>query len=671
MNSDKLDALSLEELYTLADKTGLDLPPGLDRPFVVEEILEVLEEDSEDRRAEQGEAVHIDEKKYSGLRIGDFDLVLGPDESLATRYNETMIRAIARDPSWAFAYWDVSDSEIEALRGEDSTAGLFLRVAEIGPPGEQSDGQREYFDIPVADNDLQWYINLPRSGVRFRIDLCARERAARAGSSVSWRDRTKSSRPGKASRPRPGRPTPRATSSSRFPAWATFPSTTLRTAIRCGSCPPVRRGREIASIEGQRMKKAYLAFVLNAHMPFVRRPEYPRFLEERWLFEVISETYLPLLRVFRSLEADSVPFHLTLSVSPTLAAMLGDKALVDRYAEYLESQLRLAGAEEARVGGDPDFAPLPRMYRELYSADKADFDELYGRDILSAMDFYYKKGRVELMTSGATHAFLPIFRDCREAVTSQVETAIISHRKAFGKHPAGFWLPQLGWYPGVADLLRSYNVQYTVVTTKGAMLGEPTPRYGSFAPVECPSGLVAFIRDAGATKAVWSESSGYPADPAYRDFYRDIGFDLPADYLDAHLENPGERIFTGFKYWAVTGRTQEKRPYDPVAAAAKAAAHASHFLAERRAAATAAAALMDRPPLMVCPFDAELLTRRNGTKATEPPFSFAPPFNATDLAYVVRTALDNAVARRAAHSTTTPSADEALFAEAREVATSN
>src|SRR5208283_2554694 len=109
----------------------------------------------------------------------------------------------------------------------------------------------------------------------------------------------------------------------------------------------------------------------------VRRPEYPRFLEERWFYEAISETYLPLLRVFRSLESDSVPFHLTLSVSPTLAAMLGDKALVDRYADYLESQLRLAQAEEARVGGDPDFGGLPRMYRELYSADKADFDELY------------------------------------------------------------------------------------------------------------------------------------------------------------------------------------------------------------------------------------------------------------------------------------------------------
>jgi hypothetical protein len=174
VKNDKLDALSLEELYALADKTGLDLPPGLERPFVVEEILDALEEDSEDRREAQGEAVHIDEKKYSGLRNGDFDVEAGLGESIAKRYNETMIRAIVRDPAWAFAFWDLSDTELDALRGEDSSASLFLRVAEIGLSGEQGDAHREYFDIPVADNDLQWYINLPRSGVRFRIDLCAR-----------------------------------------------------------------------------------------------------------------------------------------------------------------------------------------------------------------------------------------------------------------------------------------------------------------------------------------------------------------------------------------------------------------------------------------------------------------------------------------------------------------
>jgi 1,4-alpha-glucan branching enzyme len=354
------------------------------------------------------------------------------------------------------------------------------------------------------------------------------------------------------------------------------------------------------------MDSGYLALVLNAHMPFVRKPEYSRFLEERWFFEAVAETYLPLLRVFRALEADSVPFHLTLSISPTLAAMLADKVLGERFVEYLDAQLGLAASEEGRIGGDPVFGPLARMYLNLYRADKEDFLVLYGRNILGAFDYFYKKGRVELITSGATHAFLPIFRDIREAVTAQVETAIIAHRKVFGKHPSGFWLPQLGWYPGVGEVLRSYNVQYTVVTTRGAVLGKPTPRHGSFAPVECPSGLVAFVRDAGATKAVWSESSGYPADPVYRDFYRDIGFDLPPEHLAGHVEDSGGRVFTGFKYWAVTGHTDRKLPYDPAAGAARAVEHAAHFLGERVTAASAAAALMDRPPLMVCPFDAEL-----------------------------------------------------------------
>ena len=174
MRTEQFDALSLEDLYALADKTGLDLPPGLERPFVIEELLEVFQEDSEDRRATQGEALHIDEKKYSGLRIGEFVVDLGLAESIVSRYNETTIRALVRDPSWAFAFWDVSDVDLVTLRGEESSAGLFLRVVEIEPADDQNDALREYFDIPVADNDLQWYINLPRPGVRFRIDLCSR-----------------------------------------------------------------------------------------------------------------------------------------------------------------------------------------------------------------------------------------------------------------------------------------------------------------------------------------------------------------------------------------------------------------------------------------------------------------------------------------------------------------
>jgi 1,4-alpha-glucan branching enzyme len=351
---------------------------------------------------------------------------------------------------------------------------------------------------------------------------------------------------------------------------------------------------------------ACLALVLNAHLPFVRRPEYPRFLEERWYFEALSETYLPLLRLFRRLESEGLPYRLTLSLSPTLAAMLGDPLLSERYLAWLATQIELGERETRRTAGDPVFGPQARRYAAAYAQDRADFTELHGRNILGALDFLYKKGKIEIITSAATHAFLPLYRSLPEAISAQVETALVSHRELFGKHPSGFWLPHLGWYPGLDEILRSYNVHYSAVTTRGAFLGDPLPAAGSFAPVRTPAGLAVFIRDADATDAVWSPSHGYPADPAYRDFYRDIGYDLPLEQIGPYVQEGGGRIATGYKYWAVTGKTDQKLPYDRDKALARVAEHAADFVGGRLAQAKAAARHLDTPPLMLCPYDAEL-----------------------------------------------------------------
>lgn len=349
-----------------------------------------------------------------------------------------------------------------------------------------------------------------------------------------------------------------------------------------------------------------IALVLNAHLPFVRQPDYPRFLEERWLFESISETYLPLLRVFARLEADKVPWRLSLVLSPTLAAMLGDALLQSRYKDWLSGQLELGEREVERCSGDQSYEPLARMYLDLYRRDFEDFSVLYNGNILGAMDFYYKKGRIDLMTSGATNAFLPIYRAHPEAIAAQVEAAVVSFRSAFGKSPSGFGLPQLGWYPGLEETLSSYGLQYSIVSTRGALLGDPTPRCGSYAPVSCPNGYTAFIRDIQSTEAVWSETEGYPAHPLYRDFYRDIGFDLPLDYVGPYVEQGQIRTFTGFKYWAITGKGDDKRPYSPAEASATAESHAESFLRDRLEQASKAKPLMQRIPLMVAPYDAEL-----------------------------------------------------------------
>src|SRR5205823_4102648 len=110
------------------------------------------------------------------------------------------------------------------------------------------------------------------------------------------------------------------------------------------------------------MPPASLAFVLHAHLPFVRHPAHEDFLEERWLAEAITETYIPLLEVLGALERDRVPTRLTLSLSPPLLAMLADPLLRGRYLRHLDRLVELAEKEERRTRADERFHRVAEMY---------------------------------------------------------------------------------------------------------------------------------------------------------------------------------------------------------------------------------------------------------------------------------------------------------------------
>jgi 1,4-alpha-glucan branching enzyme len=106
---------------------------------------------------------------------------------------------------------------------------------------------------------------------------------------------------------------------------------------------------------------------------------------------------------------------------------------------------------------------------------------------------------------------------------------------------------------------------------------------------------------------VWSAKRGSPGDPQYRDFYRDIGFDLPMEYIGAHVHPEGHRMYTGFKYHAITHeKLHDKWVYDPEVARGKAGLHASHFRGNMAEQVRRLAGGMDRPPIIVSPYDAEL-----------------------------------------------------------------
>jgi 1,4-alpha-glucan branching enzyme len=127
------------------------------------------------------------------------------------------------------------------------------------------------------------------------------------------------------------------------------------------------------------------------------------------------------------------------------------------------------------------------------------------------------------------------------------------------------------------------------------------------APIVSPGGVAFFGRDMESSRQVWSAESGYPGDYDYREFYRDIGWELPLEYLGDTLPD-GLRKNIGLKYYRVTGKValSDKQPYDPRIARDRAAVHAGHFLEGRQNQVRAAAEHMDQPPIVVSPYDAEL-----------------------------------------------------------------
>ena len=275
-----------------------------------------------------------------------------------------------------------------------------------------------------------------------------------------------------------------------------------------------------------------LALILHAHLPFVRHPEHAHFVEEEWLFEAITETYVPLLQMMERLTNDGVPFKLTMSISPTLCAMLQDQLLRERYVRHLDLLIDLAARERKRNRKHPQLFELAEFYISLFSETRQQFVDEWNCDLLSGFRELRQTGALEVIASAATHGLLPIIeQQSARAARAQVLIGRDVYVELFGEEPDGFWLPECGYAPGLESILQKANLRWFVVDAHGLLFGTPRPCRSIYGPCYTPAGPAAFARDPHASRQVWSAHEGYPGDPAYREFYRDIGFDLPMEHL--------------------------------------------------------------------------------------------------------------------------------------------
>jgi 1,4-alpha-glucan branching enzyme len=471
---------------------------------------------------------------------------------------------LLKDPHWAYLSWRLPPATLAAarrrlpLRGEPS---LRLRIHDVTDVLFDGGNSHHCYDVAAVAPEGEWYWSVPSPERVYCGELVLAADDGRC--EVVLR-----SRPLAVPRDRPG-----AEGGER---WSTF-----------------GQGSRATATEG------FLMIVLHTHMPFVRDPEVEYPLEEDWLYEAISESYTPLIERFERLADDGLDFRLTVSVTPCLAAMLADPLVAQRYLRYLDDRARLAAAEErrARPGGYPPPA-LARACRERFEACRERFAEAWSKDLPARLRRLEEEGRIDLLSSAATHAYLPLAELYPETVELQAEVGLRHHERLFGRRPRGFWLPECGFFPGLDGLLGRCGVDYLFLESHGLLNGRPAPRLGVYAPVHCPSGIAAFGRDWESHDQVWLKDKGYPGEPAYLDVARDLVHEGRQEEVRSLLPYDGAR--TGIRY-----RRNDGGPYDPAAARERWQAHADHFVAACHERVRSLAPALGRKPLIVAMFDTE------------------------------------------------------------------
>ncbi len=343
-----------------------------------------------------------------------------------------------------------------------------------------------------------------------------------------------------------------------------------------------------------------LAIVLHAHLPYVRKNE-KNSLEEDWLFQAVIECYLPLLKVFDK-TSKSIPnsTKITMSLSPTLLTLLDNSHLKNKFKEWVHT--RISFLEDL-----PDKEKIASTFLLRNINDQLDYWQKHSGNLIERFKELYSGGFLDILTCAATHGYLPILRENPETVLAQIKTAIRSHNNFFGSKPLGIWLPECAYYENLDEILADCGIRYAVLDGHGILNSKPRPRYGVYAPICSKRGVAFFGRDSQSTLPVWSAKEGFPGDSVYREFHKDLGWELPLEKLkEKEISSPRP---LGLKFHRITKNSPslgEKEFYIEEEAEKKVEEHAENYLEQRSQQFKQLKISSSFNPLLVAPFDAEL-----------------------------------------------------------------
>jgi len=338
-----------------------------------------------------------------------------------------------------------------------------------------------------------------------------------------------------------------------------------------------------------------LLFVFHSHLPYVlHHGKWPHGVD--WLCEAAAESYIPLLDQLTRLHESGIRPKVTVGITPVLAEQLAHPAFAQEFNGYLQARIDAPEDDERhfRAEGMAGEAALTGYWRDWYAAARELFNGRYGQDILGGFRRLQDAGAIEVITSAATHGYLPLLA-FDSTVQAQIKQGVRTYERHFGRAPRAVWLPECAYRPsyhwrspaqprnrtldpylrkGIEEFLAENGLKCFFVENHLLVGGTPAapvpsghaPDFREDAPVHGLSeeaeasvhmphyvsgereGSVAFFaRDDRTGSQVWSARTGYPGDPCYLDFHK-------------------KRLPGALRYWRVTGPDTDmadKLVYDP------------------------------------------------------------------------------------------------------------
>jgi 1,4-alpha-glucan branching enzyme len=317
---------------------------------------------------------------------------------------------------------------------------------------------------------------------------------------------------------------------------------------------------------------------------------------EEWLYEAMVGSYIPFLDVLRSIpycqdesgrldSSSGLPVSVTIGVTPILLDQLDDDYMREGFIKWTQARIKRAEEDRKRFKliGDEGLECLAGSYCDEYRQALRTFCNDYAGDIVSALAELERRGVVEIITSAATHGYLPLLNE-DTSIRAQLAVGCETHEIRFGRPSRGIWLPECAYRPGLEEYLEALGLEYFFVDrhaieggapigvssgdearevrANNAVFGEGM-RGTTYKPyLVNRSNVVCIGRNERVTTQVWSSWLGYPGDGSYREFHR-------------------KDDVTGLQYWRVTGREVDlgkKEVYDREKAVLRAKEHAAHFV---------------------------------------------------------------------------------------------